>query len=316
METGAGDPWIPTGWSNVNLDAGDTEAEIVVVHSGSGSVQYNASAADSESFRANPTLSSGNYACVGCFLYGNGSKGIKFRLEANQWTNQKALATFVDLQNVTTAWIHNTAVVRRIAGASNTAFLYGDGAGPIYADDFYIFALDDVSITATAASEANSAENSGVRVDGLDTLTQTIPAGSLGATSGKIRFKWRPRHGNSDLAKFGVSSPRLFEVAKDANNFIELRAISNTSVRMTIKVGGTGTDGSGINVSSDVSADTEYLIEVEYSATRITWSLDSVVKDTITPGAGIDFGANIPDTFYSGSDRSSINQSDAVYINP
>ena len=62
-----------------------------------------------------------------------------------------------------------TSAARLRFGARYQSSMYtGNG------DDFYLFALDGVSLTVTPASEANSAEAWGLRVDGRDTLTQSI----------------------------------------------------------------------------------------------------------------------------------------------
>jgi hypothetical protein len=64
-----------------------------------------------------------------------------------------------------------------VARASNTATepyieALASATGDRFLDDIYMFALDDVSLTVTPASEANSAETDGLRVDGRDTCTQ------------------------------------------------------------------------------------------------------------------------------------------------
>ena len=59
-------------------------------------------------------------------------------------------------------------------------------------DDNFLVELDDVTLTVTAAVEAESLESNGLRVDGRDTLTQTID--TITSSSGDIRWAYTPRH--------------------------------------------------------------------------------------------------------------------------
>ena len=153
----------------------------------------------------------------------------------------------------------------------------------------------------------------GIRVDGLDTLTQTIPAGALSATNGKIAFYYTPRHSSGDWEKFGNNNEYVCLAWYDAENRIYLRTITATNAQLSIEVGNVLTDGTSIDMTGLVDAGTKYLIEIEYSSTQITWSLDGAVISTITPAGGIDFGAKIPSTFFAGTNQSGVFQSDAVF---
>ena len=50
--------------------------------------------------------------------------------------------------------------------------------------------------------------------------------------------------------------------------------------------------------------------------TKCTISFDGVVRNTITPAGGIDFGANVPDTAYIGQKDANERQGDAVFSAP
>jgi hypothetical protein len=62
--------------------------------------------------------------------------------------------------------------------------------------------LDNVSLTATPATSANSTETSGIRVDGTDTLTQPITG--LSTTNGVIKFKFTPRMNFANVPLWGA----------------------------------------------------------------------------------------------------------------
>ena len=151
----------------------------------------------------------------------------------------------------------------------------------------------------------------GIRVDGLDTLTQTIPAGALGATNGKIAFYWTPRHGHGNWEKFGNQNANMFTVYKDASNFIDCYFNTDTGARLRCLVGGVSDNPAWD--TTGLSAGTKYLVEIEYNATVCTLKIDGVLKATATPLGGINYGANIPDTFYAGSTPAGVAQGDAVF---
>ena len=81
-----------------------------------------------------------------------------------------------------------------------------------------------------------------------------------------------------------------------------------------IIIGGVST-GSTWNTTGIV-AGAEYLVEIEYNPVSVTLKIDGVLKSTQTPGTGIDFGANILDTFYAGTRDGGSGQNDAVFSAP
>ena len=66
--------------------------------------------------------------------------------------------------------------------------------------DAYCFALDDVSLTVTPASEANSAETAGIRSDGWDNVYATVD--TVEAGQGQVEFSYTPRHSYTNFARF------------------------------------------------------------------------------------------------------------------
>lgn len=197
----------------------------------------------------------------------------------------------------------------------NPMYIQSVGAGAVfYVDTVSVIPIDDVSITATPTSEVNSAEDSGIRVDGLDICYEDI-TGDLGATSGKIRFNWIPRHGVGDLEKFGTVNPQIFKAWNDSGNYIQLFIQHNNLITMSLKIAGASVqnsqwDGIGLTAGST------YLVEIEYDAVKCTIDFDSVEKFSITYTGGIDFGSNIPDTFYAGTTEVNIHQCDSVFAAP
>ena len=183
------------------------------------------------------------------------------------------------------------------------------GAATFYVDDVSVCQLNDVSITVVPASAANSLEGTGYRVDGLDTLTQTIPAGALGATNGKIAFYYTPRHNAADVKKYGIAAPYLARFAGGAN-YIEVYWSNVNILTLAFNDGG-GIHSTNYNAIGAIVAGTKYLIEIEYAPTNMTLSIDGVVQGTIT--TAIDFGATVPSTAHIGNAHVTGFNGDAVF---
>ena len=317
LETGSGDPWIPDGWTNLNLDAGDTEQELAIVHSGSASMQVNAGATAETMTHSDQWGTIGAFYSVGGWGYDVG--GAILRLTATVGTDVfwQARGGFggslgLLLDDGSASWNHAHAVIRS-ANASPTPAMILGGVG--YVDDLYSFPLDAVSLTVTPASEANSTETSGLRVDGRDTLTQ--PVTELTATAGTIRFDYTPRHSSADASKFGQNSAEavIADINKDGSNLILVYWESANTVRLRVIVGGVTTDDDWDATGVFVAGETYSLI-IEYDATECTLKTNDVIVATATPGGGIDFGANVPDSAKWGHDAASIKQVGATFAAP
>jgi hypothetical protein len=316
MDTGAGDPWIPTGWTNSSLDAGDTEAEAGTVHSGASCIQFNAGATDSDGLRnGHDSVANGSFACLGIWRYGNGSNGVKVGVEGSQWRNHYSESVTWNIPIPTTAaWIHSFAVMRRTGVGGGTVFLYGQSDGPLYADDIYLVQLDNISLNVTPASEAACAENGGLRVAGRSSCLRDI-TGKLGATSGSVRFKWTPRHGTGIFEKFWESTAvYMCQIHLNSSNRIAVYSKNDTQLVLLCEVGGTLASASFS--PGTIVAGTEYSIEIKYDPTYCRFLIGGVQRKTVEPAGGINFGANIPDTFYAGASNAQIKQNDAVYSAP
>ena len=303
---------LPNLWDDPGMEAGTaitgvgtpttSEQSAEQAQSAANSWKIIADAAD-EGFKRAITTTSGKFYLACGWIYADTAGTVDLA---------------VGSQTVTTSgndsWIRVSQVFIA-AGASTDVSFLSNGTQTFYVDDVSIILLDDVSLTVTPANEANATEGDGLRVGGLSTLDQPIPAGKLGARKGKAWFNWTPRHGAGDLEKFGVSNPRICEIYNDNNNYLRLFMETDTNIRFTVKVGGVTTNANW-NSTGLIDAGTIYLIEVEYNATQATFSVDGVVRSTSTPGAGIDFGANIPDTAYWGNNNSGGAIGDAVFSSP
>jgi len=310
LETGSGDPWIPTGYQNLNLAAGDTELETTIVHSGAGCIKLNATASSSEYPRRPAYLSDyiGRFISGGAWIYGNGDFGWRNergRLHSSSWAEFRLYSADI------ASWQHKAGVGR--IDSSPWYQIYGKG-NVHYVDDVYCFFVDDVSLTVTPANETNCQESGGIRIVGRATGIKDI-TGILGRTSGRVRFKWKPRHGDGVFEKFGNTNPRIVQLYKDSTNLIMLRSDSNENIYLYINVGGAGLESYSWNALG-ITAGSTYLIEIQYSAILITVSFNGVVRHTIAYSGGIDWGANIPDTIHFGVDENGERQHDAVFIAP
>jgi hypothetical protein len=237
LETGSGDPWIPTGFSNGTegdpFDSGDTQIETSILHSGISSIRYNAGATSSE-WILNTYLGGvgDGYYDRGGYLYGNGTNSPSIQAHYSNREVGQSTGLAQNLGVTTSGWQHKAGVVRHPSGHMHSIRLNGSGQGSVYADDLYTYRLTDVSLTVNPANQANSTEASGLRVDGADTLTQPITG--LSATSGVIRYKWTPRYGISIANKFGFpdnSFHRLMIAFGDGSNYVLMNRNTSTQIQ-------------------------------------------------------------------------------------
>jgi hypothetical protein len=312
LETGAGNPWIPDGWSNLDLDANDTEAEAGTVHSGVGSMEWNPAASEETILRNLTSFGTNKFATFGGWLYGDGSVGLQLHSLNGHLVFQHSTSDAYLPEQTAAAWTHSLAVFKCERLTPQMRVLAAAGAsGDRFLDDLYLFALDAVSLTATPASKANSAEASGLRVDGRDTCTQPITG--LKATSGKIRWKWTPRHDADQLGGFyEIAYQTVGEWFNNADNRIHLYASAN---RLTLLVRIAASSTTEIwDCTGAIVAGTTYDMEIRYTSTKIQLLVDGVVKATET--RAVDWGANVPTEANWGHRRDDDRQIDATYAAP
>jgi hypothetical protein len=133
---------------------------------------------------------------------------------------------------------------------------------------------------------------------------------ALEAQDGTIRAKVTQRHAAADVAKFGVSTPYIWEAYADATHYIRLYWSAANTITLAFDDSG-GAHSDTWNATGAIAAATTYQLEVTYSATNMLFKVDSVTKITIT--TAIDFGGTPPSTVYWGSNQAGANQLDATF---
>lgn len=299
METGSGNPWIPDGFTNSGLDTGtpdDIEQELSIVHSGASSIQFNTGASGGEELRQFPTFAVGDFVVYGGWVYCDGAGGVGIQPYAgSHGVHQIGDGSWLDtsIGNFSQHWVHHFGVYRLLEiSPFFTVDPSGTATGARYVDDLYALVMDAVSLTVTPASEANSTEAAGLRVDGLDLCTQNV-AGMLGALSGKIAFNVTPRHDGPDARSFGWPGfPRFFELFGPVSNFIKLYYNGADQVVLEYSDGVAHSD---TWTPTGIVAGTTYLFEIEWSSGQMELKVDGVAKITIV--ASVDFTGDIPQNF-------------------
>jgi len=190
-------------------------------------------------------------------------------------------------------------------------YLVGASNGKL--DDLYVFALDAVTLTVTPATQANSDETCGLRVDGKDVCTQVPGAGLLGATSGTVKFRFTPRHAAAIVAKLGVLTPYLLHAYGDANNYLAVYWSAANTLKLEYNANGAGVQSGTWDATGAIAAGTTYAVEITYTATGMTLKVDDVTKITIT--AAVNFTPALA-TAYWGHKQDSTLQFDGTLAAP
>jgi hypothetical protein len=309
LDTGAvADPWIPDGWTNSGLDAGDSEIETVIRHSEGACIQNNAGFVDGETIRTNQFGVVNKYYCLGYSSFWTSDPAVQFgAITGGQFAYHSTLSTSaLPVGASSAAWLHKSCVARN--GQANVELRIRNQGGVSYVDDTYAVALDDVTLTVTPASQANSLEGTGIRVDGKDRLTQPITDIKLG--KGKISFPYTPRHAAATAALFGNATPRVATFYGDANNYIYVDWAAANTLRLTFNAAGGGNQTANWDATGAIAAGTQYTIGVEYTGSSMVLKVNSTVRITITAAC---IFTTIPATAYWGSDNSYAQQNDAVF---
>jgi hypothetical protein len=281
-------------------------------------MEWNPGSSEEYIYWGNPggSWTANDFWAYGAWLYGDGGTGLKLGIfGANQGNIHSSYAIYGLARSSSAAqWTHNMSVWRYDASTLQPYIQGGDSpSGDCFSDDVYIFKLDPVSVTITPASEANCQESGGIRVVGRSICTE--PIAGLKAKSGRLRFKWIPRHDAEDMKKFGSDHPYIAGAYYDANNRICLNYYNANDIELYINSQGVASSSLWSSTGAIV-AGTIYLIEIEYNSISCTFKLDGIVKNITSPGAGIDFGALIPHTIYLGQTSGATQFIDAVYIAP
>lgn len=318
FESGSGDPWIPVGW-NVGTDGPNSPGESIQgtdANSGSSSFEYvNAGGGCcTQIWQSGIVPIVGGYYALGGFTKQTSGTSIPKLVPYNQQPNlyyQSSTSTFDAFTGTTTIWKNQSGVARVNVAVWNSAMgIWSPGTLNARIDDVYAFQLSDVSLTVTPASEANSTESTGLRVDGTDTLTQTID--TITSTGGSIKFKFTPRHSFATADLFGVTQPAIATFYGDADDYIKLYRESDTVLRLRGVFNGT-------TVNADYStptlnAGTTYELKIAYTnGGNLILYVDGTSRAT---ASGVVAFGTTPTTAYFGSDNSGANQYDATFTEP
>jgi hypothetical protein len=178
------------------------------------------------------------------------------------------------------AWNRVQFVFRAVAANTDISFISTTAVQTFYVDDFSVAILDDVTLTVTPASQANSLEGTGIRVDGLDRLTQPII--NLKLSKGIARFPYTPRHSAATPALFGNATPVIAHLYVDANNYILLDWSLANTIRLRYNAGGAGVQTGTYNATGAIVAGTRYILEIRYTGGAMHLRIDNILVLTIT----------------------------------
>jgi hypothetical protein len=313
LDTGAvADPWIPYGWTNSGLDAGDAEQELVIRHSEGASWQVNPGA-NIESITEQVITTSGKFYALGYYLRNSIlAESNASGAQSNTLSFQATLGTQAVYlyPSVGTSWTKFVLVGRATANNfifTNYCFDWGDG-NVKYIDDQYVIALDDVTLTVTPASAANSAEGTGIRADGYDLLS-TPTAGEMAANWWYAEVFITPRHSDATVALFGIATPCWIEFRYNAANTIVLDWSAANTLRLRIVTGGVTYTGTWATGGGAVLAGTKYLVTIEQYYGEYRLFVGGVQRITIPGVPAFPF---VPSIAYWGMDNARVYNSDIV----
>jgi len=254
-------------------------------------------------------LTIGKFYSVTAWVYSSGLTGLY--LAGAVFNNNKNSS--VDIPAGTTVWKRVRCVIRATATSVSAQILGLSVAGQIfYVDDVSFRVLDDVSLTVTPASAANSVEGTGIAVNGGDTSVQPLPVGKWSATRGRVRWKVTFRHGAADFVKFGVPDCYLLRAFGDANNLVYLRETAANRLRLSCTSQGTSTP-TDWDCTGAFVAGTTYTFEIVYSSSQIQLKVNGTA--VITTTMAINFAA-LPTSIYFGSSSNLTTQADVVISPP
>lgn len=317
VETGSGTQWTPTGWGGFGgANSGEQIQSVSEFHSGGSSLYYNIQRnAGLYQFTNTYPVTSGSFYAVGSWA--KVSSGVTtFGPSYGDMKCQNSLSTTCRLNYSSTGgvWSHFKHVGRYYFGTSfgTLANVFENNNSQVvgYFDDLYVIPLNSITLTVTPASQVNSTETSGLRVDGADTLTQSITG--LSTTNGIIRFKYTPRHSAADVAKFGDATPWIARFIVDGSNYIDLKWNAANTIGLDTCMNATCPSGSW-NATGGIIAGTTYNIEINYiGGGNMVLKVDGTTRITLSsiPAAF----SSVPTTVYWGTPASD-HQADATFSN-
>ncbi|MFA5136619.1 MAG: LamG-like jellyroll fold domain-containing protein [Patescibacteria group bacterium] len=320
FEIWEGTPSMPVKWTAGSSDEGEITKDSENYYSGNSAIVCTEGFDEENLFydASNFFTTANSFYSYGAHISGNSSNSIalssnnagsRVRLQASNGS----LASF--LYTLSSSWDLVSGVVRTSSEAfGNTPYLKGNGIVSKI-DDIYAFKLTDIPLTVTPASQANSTENTGLRVDGADTLTQDIN-NQLSNANGVIKFKFTPRHSFDTSDMFGSTAPEIIHLStnEDADDYIKLYRYDDSTLRLAASFAGNVVNADWTDPPV-LNAGTTYNLEISYSAGGY---LKLLVNGTEEASTAIDktyaFGT-VPATVYFGSNNSGSNQYDCTITN-
>ncbi|KKN85739.1 hypothetical protein LCGC14_0275440 [marine sediment metagenome] len=282
LETGAGNPWIPDGWVNQGLDPGDAQASTAgagIIHSGRECIEFLGGAVIGEGLYVDAGVAGGQFYMLGTWAYASSGQ-----LRIGAWASSRGLlqnstTLFSYLSTAAAAWSDTRAIFRSVFN-NLRPLIKAETAGVGYADDAYLVALDDVALTVTPASEANSLESGGIRVDGYDALTQPV-LNRLKARSGHIVWRGRLRHVPANLVAFWEGAEvTLLDAFGAAANYARVRATVLNTVDTRFDDGG-GAQTVNWAAAGAWAADDELFLELYWRGHFMQLSVAGIPVATI-----------------------------------
>jgi hypothetical protein len=260
-----GNPDLITGWTNAGLDAGDTEAEAVVVHSGAQSLEWNVGAASEGMYLDGAIATIGKYYYLNLWVFGSGTRGIAIgsNSAARGVLQADPSSRYSDF-SVGVYWAPSTAILRAL-------------------DATFRPQINAVSLTVTPASEANSLEGTGLRIDGHDDVTQPDTLNILRQTYGAIGVFVTPRHDiNVPFGQAGAPDEAIFTIRNGANNIYVFRQTGVGRLRLQYEIAGGGAVAVDYNPGGNWwPADDKRFLAVRWTPVWIRAWLDGVLTHDI-----------------------------------
>jgi hypothetical protein len=310
LDTGAAaDPWVPDGWTNSGVLAGESAQDAADFHSGSGAVY--ATWGPGKYLYKYIASTIGHYWQTG--FWGKGTNARYGDANATRYHPQATLSTQFLIAAPSELWGTKMGVAR-IVHATPGIYLLSTAAGCSF-DDIYAFPLTAVTLTATPASAANSAESGGLAVTGADQLAQAIPAGKMRTNSGYVLSPTAIlRHLPADLVKFGNATPYVCVLWGDATNYIRVYATAANTLRLSFNDGGGEHTADWTCTAAWVVGDT-VRFAIRYTATQmqlLAW-INGVWGARATIAQPVSF-VTVPTTAYWLSNQSGLQQIDSVIL--
>jgi hypothetical protein len=213
------------------------------------------------------------------------------------------------------SWKRVSFVFRAIAASTDISFISTAAVQTFYIDDFSVRLVDDVSLTVTPASAANSVESGGIRVDGWDLSPQPIPAGRLFASQGDVRIRYLPRHNGADALKFGSATPYIVDFYGDVNNYFYVYWSAANTMTLAFKSAGGALQTGNWATAGAILAGGNYLLEIKYMGNTMYLYVDNVLRITIASPIAF---TTIPVFCYPATANIVVagQHEDAVFLNP